>query len=88
MWHNPWLILISLLFLPEISKFVLTFIESTKVALVNMISIFTMSTKLATQSLVKIKWFGNEGYEIIIFVFDVTNKILSHESNVAVLLVI
>ena len=88
MWHNPWLILTSLLFLPEISKFVLTFIESTKVALVNMISIFTMSTKLATQSLVKIKWLGNEGYEIIVFVFDVTNKILSHESNVVVLVVI
>ena len=88
MWHNPWLILTSLLLLPEISKFVFTFIESTKVALVNMISIFTMSTKLATQSLVKIKWFGNEGYEIIIFVFDVTNKILSHESNVVVLVVI
>ena len=66
----------------------MTFIESTKVALVNMISIFTMSTKLATQSLVKIKWFGNEGYEVIIFVFDVTNKILSHESNVVVLVVI
>ena len=88
MWHNPWLILTSLLFLPESSKFVLTFIESTKVALVNMISIFTMSTKLATQSLVKIKWLGNEGYEIIVFVFDVTNKILSHESNVVVLVVI
>lgn len=53
-----------------------------------MISIFTMSTKLATQSLIKIKWFGNEGYEIIVFVFDVTNKILSHESNVVVLVVI
>lgn len=88
MWHNPWLILTSLLFLPEICKFVLTFIESTKVALVNMISVFTMSTKLATQSLVKIKWFGNEGYEVIIFVFDVTNKILSHESNVVVPVVI
>ena len=40
-----------------------------------------ISAKLATLSLLKIKLFWNKSYNVIIFVYDVTNKILSCESN-------
>ena len=40
-----------------------------------------MSAKIATPGLLKIKVFWNEGYDVIIFVHDVTNKILSRDSN-------
>ena len=40
-----------------------------------------MSAKLATSGLPKIKVIWNKGYDIIISVCDVTNKILSHGSN-------
>ena len=37
-----------------------------------------MSVKIANLSLPKIKIFWNKDYDIIIFFYDVTNKILSH----------
>ena len=37
--------------------------------------------KLATSSLPKINIFWNKNYDVIHFICDVTNKILSHESN-------
>ena len=40
-----------------------------------------MSAKLATLGLLKIKLFWNKGYDVIIFVHDVTNKILERDSN-------
>ena len=40
-----------------------------------------MSAKMATPGLLKIKVFVNKGYDVIIFVHDVTNKILSGDSN-------
>ena len=40
-----------------------------------------MSTKLATPGLLKITVFWNKSYDVIISVDDVTNKILSHDSN-------
>ena len=40
-----------------------------------------MSTKVATSGLLKIKVFWNKGYDVIIYVHDVTNKILSRDSN-------
>ena len=46
-----------------------------------MVTILMLSAKMATLGLVKIKIFRNRGYDIIIFVHDVTNKILSRESN-------
>ena len=39
-----------------------------------------MSAKMATLD-VKIKVFWNKGYGVIIFVHDITNKILSLDSN-------
>ena len=58
--------------------------RSLKVALVNMVAIFMMSTKLATLGLAKIKVFWSKGYDVIIFVYDVTNKSLSSDSNYVV----
>ena len=40
-----------------------------------------MSAKMAAPVLLKIKLFWNKGYYGIYFVYDVTNKILSHDSN-------
>ena len=40
-----------------------------------------MSAKIATAVLLKIKVFSNKGYYVIYFVYDVTNKIFSHDSN-------
>ena len=40
-----------------------------------------MSAKLDTLDLLKIEAFSNKSYDIIISVYDVTNKILSRESN-------
>ena len=40
-----------------------------------------MSAKMATPDLRKIKVFWKKCYDVIIFVNDVTNKILSRDSN-------
>ena len=49
--------------------------------LVNMFTILMMPAKLATPGLLKIKIFRNKGYDVIIPDYDVTNKILSRNSN-------
>ena len=46
-----------------------------------MVKILMMSAKMATPALLKIKVFWNKGYYVIYYVYDVTNKILSHYSN-------
>ena len=46
-----------------------------------MVTILMMSAKMATLGLLKIKVFWNKGYDVIISVHDVTNKILSRDSN-------
>ena len=40
-----------------------------------------ISAKMAILGLLKITVFWNEGYDVIIYVHDVTNKILSRDSN-------
>ena len=40
-----------------------------------------MSAKMANPGLLKIKHFWKKGYDVIISVHDVTNKILSRDSN-------
>ena len=42
-----------------------------------MVTILMMSAKIATPGLLKVKVFRNKGYDVIISVHDVTNKILS-----------
>ena len=59
----------------------LTFIKSLKIVLVNMVTSLMVWTKMATPGLLKIKVFYNIGYDVTDFVHDVTNKILSCDSN-------
>ena len=59
----------------------LIFIESLKIVLINMVTILMMSARMATPSLLKIKVFWDIGYDVIIYVHDVTNKVLSRDSN-------
>ena len=47
----------------------------------NMVIILMISAKMATPDLLKITVFWNKGYDVIIPVDDVTNKILSRDSN-------
>ena len=46
-----------------------------------MIATLMMSTKLATLGLLKIKVFQNKGHDVITFVHNIMNKILSRDSN-------
>ena len=46
-----------------------------------MVAILMMSAKLATLGPLKIKVFWNKGYDVIIYVYKVTNQILSRDSN-------
>ena len=52
-----------------------------------MVTILVMSAKMAALGLLKIKVFRNKGYDSIISVYDVINKILSRDSNFIVDLV-
>ena len=61
--------------------FILTFLESWFVVVKSMVKIFMMSAKMAASALLKIKVFWNIGYYVIYFVYGGTNKILSHDSN-------
>ena len=57
-----------------------TFSKFLKVFLINTVATLIMSAKLATLSLLKIKTFGNKGYDVIIFAHDVTNRFSSSDS--------
>ena len=54
---------------------ILTFLEPLRVDIINMVAID------ANLGLLKIKVFQNKGCDIIFFVHDVNNKILSQDSN-------
>ena len=54
-----------------------TFFDSLKVVLIIMVTFVMMSAKMTTLGLLEIKLFLNKGYDVIISVRDVTNKILS-----------
>ena len=53
-----------------------------------MVEILMMSAKLATLDLFKLKVTWNKGYDVIVFVHDVNNNILSLYSNYIVDVVI
>ena len=57
------------------------FFESLNNFLINLFIILMMSTKMATPGLLKITVFWNKGFDVIISVDDVTNKILWLDSN-------
>ena len=52
-----------------------TFLESLVIVLINMVTILMMSAKIITPGLLEIRVFWNRGYDVIVFVYDVTNKI-------------
>ena len=56
------------------------FFESSKIVLVNMVEFLMVPAKLATLGLLKTEVFRNKGYNVKT-VCNVTNKILSHNSN-------
>ena len=58
-----------------------TYLESLKICLINLVITLMMSAKMATPGHLKITAFWNIGYDVIISVDDVTNKILSRNSN-------
>ena len=49
--------------------------------MIDILKILMMSAKVAPTVLLKVKVFQNRCYDVIIFVHDVTNKILSRDSN-------
>ena len=49
--------------------------------LINMVTILMMSAKMDALDLLKIKVFWNKDYDIIFFVHDVINKVLSCDSG-------
>ena len=59
----------------------LTFLESLRIALINLVTILMMSTKMATQSLLKINIFWKNVHAVMISVHNITSKILSRDSN-------
>ena len=46
-----------------------------------MVAVLMMSAKLVTQGLLKTKVFWDKGYDVTISVNDITDRILSRESN-------
>ena len=66
---------------------ILTFIESLKIVLISMVTILVMPVEIATLGLLKIKIFWNKDYDVIISFLDVTNKVLTRDSNYFVNLV-
>ena len=58
-----------------------TFPESLVTLLINMVTILMMLPKITTPGLLKIRLFWNNGYDVMISVHDVTNKILAIDSN-------
>ena len=59
----------------------LTFLESLRIILINVVTILMISAKMATPGFLKIKDFWKKGYDVITSVDKVTNKILLHDSN-------
>ena len=63
------------------------FFKFLRIVLINVITIL-MLVKILTVDVVKIKVVWSKGYDLIISVYDVTNKVLSHNSNYVVDVVI
>ena len=96
-WHTCWVLLTPAFFHWKLANFVISriqiafwyiisnsfnfFSDSLKIFLIKLVIILMMSAKMATPGLLKITVFWNKGYDVIISVDDVTNKILWHDSN-------
>ena len=49
-----------------------------------MVTSLMMSAKMATLGFLKVKVFEDNGYDVIIFIYAVTNKFLSYDLNYVV----
>ena len=58
--------------------------ESLKIVLINTVTILIMSAKIATLGIRKMKLFQSKGYDVVIFIYDVINKVLLLDLNCAV----
>ena len=60
------------------------FLLFSSLFVINMVEILMMSAELATVGLLKIQVFRKKSYDVIISVHDITSKVLSHDSNYTV----
>ena len=60
---------------------VLAFFESLRIVSIKKVTSLMMSAKMATPGLLKITVFWNKDYDVIIYIHDVTDTILSRDSN-------
>ena len=60
---------------------ILAFLESLRIVLIKKVTSLMMSAKMATPGLLKITVFWNKDYDVIIYIHDVTDTILSRDSN-------
>ena len=60
---------------------ILTFFEALKIILISMVITFMISAEITTPGLLKLNVFWNKGYDFIISVNDIRNKILWLNSN-------
>ena len=77
LYHEMQIEIVFWFIFPIYFNFSSVFIDCSK----NMVKILIMSARVATANFPKIKIFWNKGYYIIYPVYDVTNKILSHDTN-------
>ena len=61
--------------------FFFLFLEFLTILLINVVTVLMMSVKLATLGFLKIKISRNICYDVIIPDYDITNEILSRDSN-------
>ena len=59
----------------------LTFLESLNIVLIEKVKILMKSAKMAIPAFLKIKVFWNKGYDVMIYVHDVTQKNWSPDSS-------
>ena len=83
--HTPWLLLtINNFCYIKKYRYKFHFLGFLKICLINLAIILMMAAKMATPGLLKTTVFWNKNYDVIIFVDNVTNRILSRDSNYVV----
>ena len=66
----------------------MTFFEFLRIVLISMVKTLTMSVTMATLGLLEIKVLWNKVYDVIIPVYDITNKVFLRDFNYIVIVVI
>ena len=66
----------------------MTFFEFLRIVLISMVKTLKMSVTMATLGLLEIKVLWNKVYDVIIPVYDITNKVFLRDFNYIVIVVI